>query len=483
MQQVKGVASIPAEMQVKSHADDREANRTPLSFFTNPKRKRNLLNMAGTGKARCCALLLQVALLCCSGGVLSATVTISNVSPRRNSTGDVIDAHDGTTSQWGGPGSPWYYYAMGYGMCKQDSQLCNNNNHCGYGYSWIGVWRSPNLATNGSWEMVRGEAREEGGGSGGWPKAAVYFRVHVVYRKAVDKYIMWVNVDGSPHCPAQQCGAGQMCACYFVGESDTPDGAFRYVGAAAGRYVGGGDFDIITDNVNDTAFIIYTATQQGHVMSVEKLSDSWLNTSFVPQENNTMTSGSSTHSTPPPDPAPIPGISSGIIGNRFVEAPAIFRRKGTYYALFGECCCFCAFGSGIGVYTASHPLGPWRSHEANIGCSATDPPKPGCGCGMHGGSPAPLQCANLEGTSVTKAQQNFVIPFHTARTSGGNETSDNVSVMEYLWTGDMWQSSSDGYKAHDLQYTYLLEWALDESSGLDLPRAVVWKDSFEIDII
>ena len=30
---------------------------------------------------------------------------------------------------------------------------------------------------------------------------------------------------------------------------------------------------------------------------------------------------------------------------------------GVYYALFGQCCAFCAHGSGIGVYTATHPLG------------------------------------------------------------------------------------------------------------------------------
>ena len=29
----------------------------------------------------------------------------------------------------------------------------------------------------------------------------------------------------------------------------------------------------------------------------------------------------------------------GIIGMSFVEAPAIFKRNGVYYALFGNCCC------------------------------------------------------------------------------------------------------------------------------------------------
>jgi hypothetical protein len=47
--------------------------------------------------------------------------------------------------------------------------------------------------------------------------------------------------------------------------------------------------------------------------------------------------------------------SSGAFGNAFVEAPALFKRQGVYYALFGECCCFCSFGSGIQVQSERKP--------------------------------------------------------------------------------------------------------------------------------
>lgn len=40
-------------------------------------------------------------------------------------------------------------------------------------------------------------------------------------------------------------------------------------------------------------------------------------------------------------------VSSGVFGNEFVEAPAFFKRKGVYYALFGNCCCFCASGTCV----------------------------------------------------------------------------------------------------------------------------------------
>ena len=53
-------------------------------------------------------------------------------------------AHDGTYNQWT-PGGPWYYYAMGYGTCKQGQDKCHAP--CGYGYSWIGVWKSDTMVS------------------------------------------------------------------------------------------------------------------------------------------------------------------------------------------------------------------------------------------------------------------------------------------------------------------------------------------------
>jgi hypothetical protein len=43
---------------------------------------------------------------------VAKNVTISNVWPRHNVSGAIMDAHDGTYNQWT-PGGPWYFYAMG----------------------------------------------------------------------------------------------------------------------------------------------------------------------------------------------------------------------------------------------------------------------------------------------------------------------------------------------------------------------------------
>ena len=56
---------------------------------------------------------------------------------------------------------------------------------------------------------------------------------------------------------------------------------------------------------------------------------------------------------PPAQPASPNAVSSGMFGNVWVEAPAIFKRGSTYYALFGECCCFCKNGSGVGARASS----------------------------------------------------------------------------------------------------------------------------------
>lgn len=509
------------------------------------------------------------------------SVTISNVWPRHNVTGDVIDAHDGSYSQWT-PGGPWYYYAMGYGTCKQGQAHCHG---CGYGYSWIGVWQSPDMSNN-TWKLLR-EARDDT-----WPKqdgVGAYFRVHVVYNALTKLYVMWVNLSN--------CSPG----CYVVGTSSTPEGPFTYRGAVNARYPGAGDFDILVDD-DGAGYLMYTSTTQGHKMSIERLRDDYLSSvysaapptppppptpepsfaGFKPVGNGACRDGAGkeppfftneggaadelfpavteadcasacsgdsactafswctgdgagsscsgachlyvTAKTPAPaDPAgvtwgykdlqggnprdvtkvtseswwrcyaagntphypmdtvlsknvhnpmsqpltgdvagPEPGAnSSGYFGIEFVEAPAVFKREGIYYALFGNCCCFCQAGSGIGVYTASHPIGPWTYHN-NVGCTGGEP-TPGCGCGMNHGS-----CPKLEGTAVTKAQQNFVIQ---VRSPGGG--------VEYVWTGDMWQSARDGIKAHDRQFWAPLQFS---NGSIPLPMQVQWIDSFELNV-
>ena len=147
---------------------------------------------------------------------------------------------------------------------------------CGYGYSWIGVWKSDDMSNN-SWSLVR-EARDDS-----WPHMDAYFRVHTVYNKASEKYVVWVNTAS--------CRPG----CFLVGTSTSPEGPFTYIGTSAARYPHGGDFDIFVDD-DDAGYLIYTSTSQGHKMSVERL-----NANFTASVYDVAPAP-----TPAPSPTPVP---------------------------------------------------------------------------------------------------------------------------------------------------------------------------------
>jgi hypothetical protein len=57
------------------------------------------------------------------------------------------------------------------------------------------------------------------------------------------------------------------------------------------------------------------------------------------------------------------------------EAPTMFKRNGIYYAMFGYQCCFCEQGSGIRVYTATAPLGPYV-YQGGHDLACYNPPTP-----------------------------------------------------------------------------------------------------------
>ena len=58
-----------------------------------------------------------------------------------------------------------------------------------------------------------------------------------------------------------------------------------------------------------------------------------------------------------------PGASSMPFGPKPCEAPVLFQgRRGRFYAIFGHNCWCCADGAEAFVFSASDPLGLWRSH-------------------------------------------------------------------------------------------------------------------------
>ena len=111
--------------------------------------------------------------------------------------------------------------------------------------------------------------------------------------------------------------------------------------------------------------------------------------------------------------------SSGQITPSRNEAPILFERKGTYYLMYGPICCFCHQGSGIEVWTAPHPLGPWSN--MNLDLNPND---------------------FFTGREI-KAQCNYVIEI---------KHDSDIMDSDYLYTGDLWSTAPDGLKSHDIQY-------------------------------
>jgi len=306
-------------------------------------------------------------------------VTLSNVVPRVDTNGNIIDAHDGNIVYYDGL---YYFFGPSYGLCKEPAgpSGCSvwHPGGCGFQLNHnVSLYTSPDLSqwTNqGSvFQMTS------------MPNQGIMFCPKVLYNSKTNKWVLWFNFLPST-------GSGVSQSLYSVAVSSTPHGPFQLVNENVSTlaWPNTGDFNLFQDD-NGDAYIIYTSHidasiyNPSHVMSVEKLADDYL--SSLGKQNN-----------------------SGFFGQTFVEAPAMFKRQGIYYAVFGQCCCYCQEGSGVTVYTASSPLGPF-------------------------------QTKNFLGNEG-HAQQFNVLKYRSGEGDG----------FGYLWQGDRWQSSPDGAKGHDFTY-------------------------------
>jgi hypothetical protein len=225
------------------------------------------------------------------------TVVIHNDTPRVDTAGRIVDAHDGDLQFFDGR---YYLYGTAYGRTAGFS--INNR---------FRVYSSPDLE---HW-TYDGELLKA-------PPDGVYYRPYVVYNATTRKYVLWYN--WYPKLWDGQVG---------VATSDTPTGPFTIVNtkvhlSQAADQPGDGSLFVDRDN---TAYFIYTVIGQGHAVRVEKLSGDFLSST---------------------------GEASPILA-KGCEAPALFRQNDAYYALFDSTCCFCAQGSGARVYKAASPLGPY----------------------------------------------------------------------------------------------------------------------------
>eukprot|EP00039_Didymoeca_costata_P030244 m.28605 g.28605 ORF g.28605 m.28605 type:complete len:471 (-) comp8015_c0_seq2:119-1531(-) len=405
-------------------------------------------------------------------------VNVRNINPKLSTTGDIVNGHDGTYRFYEGY---YWYHAAEYGLCKEPAKNgCDQTpgpvgppypapGKCGFQADHnVSIWRSKDLSS-GSWEFMGRAARcaED------IPDCHILYRPHMVKNPNTGLYVLFVNYVTS----------GTGYAGYAVFTSEAPQGPFtlrntrmnitrlcpgpvatKPCGQAQG---GAGDFDVVVDK-NGAGYIIYSAQ---FYMGIEKLTDDFL-----------YSTGANA------------SVMGGLFGETmfpeyFTEAPVLFERQGTYYALFGHCCCFCYQGSGVMVYTASSPAGPWKPQcsdvqpqnmtnclapNGNLACVPDESdaisllrgaPTPGQGCSF--GPNNKVGPPYKKEHSVTRSQQNFVI---TVVPSSGGDT-------QYIWTGDRWQQSPDGLKGHEGQFWTVLEF--DEEGRI---KPIQWEDTITFEV-
>ena len=192
---------------------------------------------------RTCACLFALAAIAPTAA--AAPTFISNIDPRRDVNGALMDAHDGSTIQFEA-GGDYYWHAMGYGRCIENGKQADG--HCGQlSNNTVGVWSSPTLAS-GTWTLRSSFAPS----ASGWPKC-LYYRAHAAMRRAANgtaTYVLYLNGQGGKDTACDACPDGSRGKCIFAGVSASPAGPFEYRGVVPLRYtaLGGiGDFDVFVD--------------------------------------------------------------------------------------------------------------------------------------------------------------------------------------------------------------------------------------------
>jgi beta-xylosidase len=236
------------------------------------------------------------------------TVTINNIEPRRDVSGQIIDAHDGCLQLFKGR---FYLYGTAYGT--NDGFGVNNR---------FRVYSSPDLE---HWTLGGDLLKRKPDG--------ICFRPCVVFNPHTHQYVLWFNWYPQPWS-AQGSHEG-------IAVSDTPEGPFKMVNDrinVLGPDSHPGDGSLFVD-YDGTGYYIFNLINEGYAIRIARLT---------------------------PDYLGLTGETSKVLV-KGGEAPVLFRRHQYYYAMSGPLCAFCPGGSEVNYLRSTSPLGPYTFNpEWNI---------------------------------------------------------------------------------------------------------------------
>lgn len=247
-------------------------------------------------------LFIAVFFVSCARQQKPVTLTISNVDPRRDVHGRIVDAHGGCLQYFNGR---FYLYGTAFGT---------NQDYAAFNCPLV-VYSSRDMQT---WTCEGNLLK--------LPPNGVFYRPYVVFNPKTKKYVAWYN--WYPKLWEGQEG---------VAVSDAPAGPFVIVNPKA-NIAGScpGDGSLFVDD-DGAGYYVYTDIAKNYAVRVERLTPDFLDSS---------------------------GQTSKVIATG-AEAPLLFRRGNYYYLLNGPLCAACPNGSEVHVFvSSSSALGPYFTNPS-----------------------------------------------------------------------------------------------------------------------
>ena len=276
---------------------------------------------------------------------------------------------------------------------------------CGYAEGRILTHVTSDLSS-GYWghavELLPGAVR---------PKGA-YSRPHLAYNPTTRAYALWVSyrppASSAAHFLTATC-ASEAC----------PDAPFTVAStqAATAQPTAGTGGALFVEEDGGAAYLAHClSASAGGGLQVQRLrSPDW-----AAAEAGQGAASSPLH----------------LPGQPGCEAPAMFKRRGVYYVLFGAACSYCAGGTETHAFAAQQPLGPY-SYAGSLG-------------------------------NVAAAQMDGVLA--------------HGDVDGVLWMGSVWGKGYGGLDRTPAHWASLEFYAEEAAAGLPWVRPMVFYESFALSV-
>ena len=238
----------------------------------------------------------------------TASAEILNGVTRLDASGAPLNAHQG--SMLLAPDGRFYIYGNYHRACLAATQCHCADHQSGWTVTnGIGVYSSPDLTT---WRFERG------------PILPPYNQPRVAYFPSTGRYHLYAQFP------------------LILATSASPAGPFALQPGNVELEHSSSDMNVFVDPADGRGYIIYTSRDTGNRITVQRLTADGRRGER--------------------------GASSARFGPSPCEAPTLFKRGATYWAIFGKNCWCCADGAQAYAFSAPHPLGPWTGgRDLNAG--------------------------------------------------------------------------------------------------------------------